>query len=119
MERAIAPRWTLKAEYGFLSFDDEGITASASVFQSAPPEGPLSPTAAARTHVSQDIHQFKLGMNYRLGAGVGPMQDATLPLTEGPQGTEIAAGVRYVHGWGQFPKTSASQNLASPRSPRV
>jgi hypothetical protein len=62
------------------------------------------PTEAARTHVSQDIHQFKLGMNYRLGAGVGPMQDSTLPLTEGPRGTEVEAGIRYVHGWGQFHK---------------
>ena len=100
VERAIAPRWTLKAEYGFLSFDDDGFTAPASRSQSAPPEGPLTSTAAAPTSVSQDIHQFKIGMNYRLGGGSAAPDAPARP----PHGTEIEAGVRYVHGWGQFHK---------------
>jgi len=102
VERAIASRWSLKAEYGFLGFDDEGLTAPGSRFQSAPPEGPLTSAAAARTHVSQDIHQFKLGMNYRLGGG--PPAAAPVAPTHAARGTEIEAGVRYVHGWGQFHK---------------
>lgn len=104
VERAIAPRWTLKAEYSFLGFDDQGLTAPASLFQSAPPEGQLAPSPAARTYVSQDIHVFKLGMNYRLGGGGSLWQDVLSPPKEAPRGTEIAAGVRYVHGWGQFHK---------------
>lgn len=102
VERAIAPRWTLKAEYGFLAFDDESFTAPASRFQSAPPEGALTPTAAARTQISQDIHQFKLGMNYHLGGGAS-LQPVAPPSADA-QSTEIAAGIRYVHGWGQFHK---------------
>ncbi len=38
VERAIAPRWTLKAEYGFLSFGDEGFTRQA-CSNSIPPRG--------------------------------------------------------------------------------
>ena len=107
VERVIAPRWTLKAEYGFLSLDDEGLTAPASVFQSDPPRERFQNVAATRTNASLDIHQFKLGMNYRLGGG-GSLQDAAadvIPQLGGSgQGPEIAAGVRYVHGWGQFHK---------------
>jgi opacity protein-like surface antigen/outer membrane protease len=104
VERAIAPRWTLKAEYGFLRFDDDRLTAPSSLFQMAPPEGTLTPTAAARTHVSQDIHQFKLGMNYQLGGGGSLWQDVLSRPSGAQQGTEIEAGIRYVHGWGQFHK---------------
>lgn len=104
LERAVAPRWTLKAEYGFLSFDGQRFTAPASLFQATSPGGALSPAAAARTHVTQDIHQFKLGMNYRLGGGGSLLQDVLSPPKDAAQATELKAGIRYVHGWGQFHK---------------
>jgi outer membrane protease len=73
----------------------------------------------AATHIDQDIHQFKIGMNYRIGAdGSDAGAESLYPLLPpGPapsaSGTEIEAGVRYVHGWGQFHKDLAVQNLAS------
>lgn len=110
IERAIAPRWTVKAEYGFLAFDDEGFAAPASLFQPAPPLGAFDPVAGARTDISTDIHQFKLGMNYALG-GVSSQAErdaggkSLSPGAEVPaKGTELKVGVRYVHGWGQFHK---------------
>jgi opacity protein-like surface antigen len=104
VERAIAPRWTLKAEYDLLSFDDESITAPASLFQSSPPEGAVTATASARSHAGVDIHQFKIGMNYRLGGDATPPRDAAHRPRAFSPGTEIEAGARYVHGWGQFHK---------------
>jgi opacity protein-like surface antigen len=104
-ERAVSPRWSLKAEYDFLSFDNAGFAAPASATQTA---GVMTNTAARATGISQDIHQFKLGMNYRLGreASADDLHAAFVP--GGPAGVpprlEIEAGVRYVLGWGQFHK---------------
>ena len=52
-----------------------------------------------------DIHQFKLGMNYRLGGGDAP-EAARASAGDGSfsKGIEIQAGARYVYGWGQFHK---------------
>jgi len=71
------------------------------------------------THVSQDIHQVKIGMNYRLDAdGIASESDLLSGLlppgpTPFPSGTEIEASVRYVHGWGQFHKDLGIINVAS------
>jgi opacity protein-like surface antigen len=100
IERAIGPRWTLKAEYDFLSVD-ERIAVPASLTQPAPPLGPLVPTNGTRTGVAQDLHAFKLGMNYRLA----PAQNGEADLAPDPvRRITVTAGARYVHGWGQFHK---------------
>jgi opacity protein-like surface antigen len=100
VERAVGPRWRLKAEYDFLSFD-EHVSVPASLSQPAPPQGPLVPAGGARAGVAQDIHAFKLGMNYRLAAPPpGEAELAPDPL----RGIKVTAGARYVHGWGQFHK---------------
>jgi len=115
-ERAIAPRWTVKAEYAFLSFDNANFTAPASVVGEL-----LTPTSAAGTHVSQDIHQFKVGLNYRLDGGSSSAGQAEPWLVErsGPaNGTEYKAGVRYVHGRARFQKDLGIMGVgvASPAS---
>ncbi len=107
VERAIAPRWTVKAEYDFLGFDDDDFTAPASQVQDAPPSGPLTVTPATGTSVSQDIHVFKIGVNYRFGADKSSDPETPRPLREErvpANGAEYSFGVRYVHGWGQFHK---------------
>jgi opacity protein-like surface antigen len=115
-EHAIAPRWSLKGEYDFLAFDDKGFAAPASLVQTG---GALVNFAGAATDISQDIHQFKIGMNYRLGAdGAAPGEDwraAFHPGGPAPASdrTEIEAGVRYVHGWGQFHKDLGITSVAS------
>ena len=103
VERAVSPRWTVKAEYDFLSFD-QSLTAPASRFQTAPPGPAMAGTPAAGTDASHDIHQFKVGMNYKLGAAQDANfapREASLPTAPG---TTLTAGVRYVYGWGQFHK---------------
>jgi len=108
IERAITPRWTVKAEYGFLAFDDKGFAAPSSEFQPAPPLGAFVPVAGARTDFSADIHQFKLGMNYALSGGAVHSDLGGKSLSAGPDmpatGTSLMVGGRYVYGWGQFHK---------------
>ena len=110
IERAITPHWTVKAEYGFLAFDDKGFAAPASEFQPAPPLGAFDSVAGARTDLSADIHQFKLGMDYALGEVPSEARQELggKSLSAHPEiparGTSLTVGARYVYGWGQFHK---------------
>lgn len=117
VERAVSSRWTVKAEYGFLSFD-QNLTAPASRRQTAPPGPALAATQAAPTDLSQDIHQFKVGMNYRLGPAAEASQMTPRMDRVTARGYKLTAGARYVYGWGQFHKDSASKRKVLPRSPR-
>jgi len=103
VERAIASRWTVKAEYDFLSFN-QGFAAPHSIFQSAPPGPPDTDVSGAPTDRDRDIHQFKVGVNYLFGAARGPDMplDAHGPTL--PKGYTLTVGARYVYGWGQFHK---------------
>ena len=105
VERAVAPRWTVKAEYDFLSFD-QGFIAPRSSMQIAPPGPAGAPVPAASTDITQDIHQFKVGMNYRFGGTQqGPEPGKTMRNPHVPaKAIMLTAGVRYVYGWGQFHK---------------
>jgi len=103
VEHAFAGNWSVKAEYDFLSFGDERINAPASV-SLLPPF--LIPATAA--HTSQDIHEFKIGLNYKLGGTpVSADGDWGYGSVNGPRpipGLEFEIGGRYVHGWGRFQK---------------
>jgi hypothetical protein len=116
-ERAIAPQWTVKAEYGFLSFANTSLTSPASLFGEL-----LTPTEAAGTHVSQDIHQFKVGLNYKLdaggSAGAGEVARQLADEAGWANGTQYKVGVRYVHGWSRFQKDlgDIGVGVASPVS---
>jgi opacity protein-like surface antigen/outer membrane protease len=116
-ERAVSYRWSLKAEYDFLSFSGAGFSTPASLFETVPAVPSFVTVPSAAAHIAQDIHQFTIGMNYHLGAD-GTFSDADLLvglLPPGPaptvSGTEVTAGVRYVHGWGQFHKDLSAQNV--------
>jgi opacity protein-like surface antigen len=113
VERAVSPSWSLKAEYDFLSFGGQGFTAPASVQQI---NGAMINTAARATDISQDIHRFKIGMNYHLGGDTSQGDGFLSAFAPGgpapaPAGTEIEAGVRYVRGWGQFHKDLGLQGM--------
>ena len=109
VERAVSPRWTVKAEYGFLSFDED-FTAPRSRFQTMPPIAATTAFPAARTDLSHDIHQFKVGMNYKLGAAGAP--DTPDPAAAfHAAGYTLTAGARYIYGWGQFHKDLGLQGI--------
>jgi opacity protein-like surface antigen len=105
IERAISQRWSLNAEYDFLSFGNQGLSTPISDFQSVPSSDPnlMTPVASTATDFSQDTHLFKIGLNYRLhntAAYAGHPAPAPRPIA----GTTLEIGARYVYGWGRFQK---------------
>lgn len=67
VEHALAPGWTLFVEYDYLNFRSLGIGTPESVIQS-PPGGLYIIFPPSTTSVRQDIHEVKLGVNYKFGA---------------------------------------------------
>ena len=110
VERAILPNWTVKAEYSYLGLGNETLTAPASGTGEL-----LSPIPATATSFSSDMHQFKIGMNYRFGDGHLPTR-AQARQPGAANGTQYTAGLRYVHGWGQFQKDLGIPGMG-PASP--
>jgi opacity protein-like surface antigen len=117
VEHAIGGNWSVKAEYDFLSFGDARLTTptSAVVF----PNGSGFFVPGVVTSTSQDIHEFKVGLNYKLGGdsrswdhewGRGSVKDRTAYAAPG---TEFEIGGRYVHGWGRFQKDLGIQGLGT------
>ncbi len=100
VEYALASAWSVKLEYDYLGFRDQGV---------ATPYVPGNPFGTApTTTISQHVHQIKLGLNYRLVSdGVNwPASSAAMPLKgpplNAPSGWTMEAGARYVYGWGRF-----------------
>ncbi len=107
VERALSPRWSVKAEYDFLAFDQD-FFAPVSLLQTAPPATSMANKPGARTGLSQDVHLFKVGVNYRLGPQANDGGSDTV-AARGQAGTmapgyTLTTGGRYVYGWGQFHK---------------
>lgn len=107
VERALSARWSVNAEYDYLSFAKAGFSSPIGSFQPAPAPDPTNlitvlPTA---TSASQDAHLFKVGVNYRLYDAHGGL-DALPSLPAPPQiaNTTLEVGARYVYGWGRFQK---------------
>jgi opacity protein-like surface antigen/outer membrane protease len=110
VEHALAGNWSVKAEYDFLSFSGSNFSSPDSFFQPLPPANAFIPVAGLGASASQDIHEFKVGLNYKLGGSPAPLDAAwgygsakdrpVRPFA----GTEIEVGGRYVHGWGRFQK---------------
>jgi opacity protein-like surface antigen/outer membrane protease len=115
-ERAVAPHWSLKAEYDFLSFGGS-IATPVSGFAPTPSPTPVLTNVASRSADSDsDIHQFKIGMNYRIGADAASPENTwldSLRPTPSTGSTEVEGGVRYVLGWGQFHKDLGITSLTS------
>lgn len=106
IERVVTPRWTVKAEYGFSSFDGDFMAprSDRQTRLGRRGHGAIAATPGAQTDVSHDIHQFKVGMNYRLGADREADSPAPLDGSTPPEGLRFTMGARYVYGWGQFHK---------------
>jgi len=107
LEYALTGSWSAKLEYDFLSFGSHGVATPNAGFFPQTPDG-------RTVGVSQDMHTLRLGINYRLGGGAGPLDDCCSgSIKDGPgrivsRGYEFEAGGRYVHGWGRFQKDLAA-----------
>jgi opacity protein-like surface antigen len=119
VEHALRGGWSVKAEYDYLAFGNSNLTSPITFLQTAPPNpGSYALVPGVGASTSQDIHEFKLGLNYRFGAGDPYGDDGWLgrALKDGfgptaIPGTEFEIGARYVYGWGRFQKDLGIQGL--------
>jgi len=119
IEHALTPAWSLKAEYDYLHFGNVNVANLGTV--SIPPVPPfiIGVVPPGVSSVSQDLHEIKLGLNYKWGASpwapgwtaAPPVYASLLPGA----GWEIEGGGRYFASWGQFKKTfGLIQSIALP-----
>jgi opacity protein-like surface antigen len=100
LEQALTGNWSLKAEYDFLDFGDVRVASPLSV--ALVPPFIIFPNT---TTTSQNIHEFKIGLNYKLGGSEASRGDEWGYGSARPvPGYEFEAGGRYVYGWGRFQK---------------
>jgi opacity protein-like surface antigen len=119
-ERAISQRWSMRAEYDYVSFGSNGLATPQSLFQPVPSGDPsaLTPVASTATDFSQNAHLFKLGLNYRLDEAQPSASDWSPAPPPSINGTTLEIGARYAYGWGRFQKDLGipGTGLASPAS---
>ncbi len=105
-EYALAGNWSMKAEYDYANFGNQSVTLLPSVFMSS--TGAIEQAVPARQgHISNELHTFKLGLNYRFGtpAPLDAPVLAPVSLKDDPApalaryGFEI--GGRYWYSWGR------------------
>ncbi len=122
-EFALTPAWSLFAEYDYLGFGSTNVPnlgtstwTAGGAFVSAIPPG--------SSGVTQNIQEFKLGLNYKVGADPHAGWGATpakglfykAPTATWASGWEFEGGGRYWYdGWGRFQKDlGQSANSAVP-----
>ena len=103
-EYALPGNWSVKAEYDYANLGDQSVTLLPSANLSA--AGAVTSSVPARQgRVSDEMHLFKLGVNYRFGEPAPPSHDGTkLALLNAPAplnafGLEL--GGRYWYSWGR------------------
>lgn len=102
-EYALTGNWSLAAEYDYLNFGTSSVTLMPSAFVDN--AGAITATVPARQgSVSQEMHLFKIGLNYRFGNGVladgvaeAPVRQSTMALN----GFTFDLGGRYWYSWGR------------------
>lgn len=110
LEQALTPAWSLKLEYDFLAIADVDMATPPSQFQSVL-GGAFATFGGSSTTASQQLHQVKLGLNYRIGADpwaaprIAPQTfNAARGASAALAGWEVQGGARYWYSWGRFQK---------------
>ena len=102
VEYGLTPRWSVRFEYDYMNFGTGNATSPNGGFVDTPTGLPV--------RISQDLHSFLVGVNYRPnGAGApwelpgapGSLKDP-MPSYAGGWGVEV--GTRYMYSWGRFQK---------------
>ncbi len=95
VERAISPRWSVKAEYNYLDFGDTSIGYPSSVRYTG---AAFASVAGGSTNISQREHVFKVGVNYHFNAA-GPALDDATPYDVIAGSVFIKDGLAERYGW--------------------
>jgi opacity protein-like surface antigen len=131
VEQALTPAWSFKAEYDYLSFGNTNVAFPPSFQQIFPPINLYTIIPGGLAAVSQNVHEVKLGLNYRFGADPWATWNAAAApvpyVTKAPvlagwaPGWEFEGGGRYWYSSGKFQKdlgsgfTANVQNVLNSR----
>jgi opacity protein-like surface antigen/outer membrane protease len=105
VEHAITPAWSVKLEYDYLRLRDAGLSGPATF--TTTPAGFYTPVAALQANAVQDLHEVKLGLNYRFGVSPWAQwasQDRLPAGSDLGSGWEYEVGGRYWFSSGRFQK---------------
>lgn len=126
VEQALTPAWSLRLEYDYLHFGSFGIATPTGAMLE--PSGRFFETSPTTTNLTQNVHEVKLGVNYRFNAdpwatwNAGPVDPSPYPVkapfykspaASWQPGWEFELGARYVYGWGRFQKDLSPPSLVS------
>ena len=127
VEHAIAPAWSVKLEYDYADFGKSTIDVPSGFRQPLPPLPLYLATPATTTQVSQNIHLFKLGLNYRIDGDAAAHWNGAPPIVAKAAvpawaaGWQVEAGGRYWYSSGRFQKdlggtfNQSQQNILNSR----
>jgi opacity protein-like surface antigen/outer membrane protease len=119
IEQAVSPAWSVKLEYDYLSFADASLTTPATF--STTPAGLFGAVPSTTASVRQDMHQVKIGLNYKIGVDPWAQWSSSgnsMPVKVPPQiasGWAFEPGARYWYSSGRFQKDLPSGST-SPTS---
>ncbi|AHB48192.1 porin [Hyphomicrobium nitrativorans NL23] len=102
---ALSRSWFLNAEYGYAKFGNRSVGLLPSAVLDS--TGAVVETIPGRRgQISNDLHTFKLGLNYRFGSSSGQGDEAApVPQFGDPtpanHGYGLEIGARYWYSWGR------------------
>ncbi len=116
-EYALTGNWSFRAEYDYANFGSQAVTLLPSaVVDNAGAVADFVPARAG--HISNDLHSFKVGLNYRFGGPGVPLDEpAQVSLKDAPaapiRGFSFELGSRYWYSWGRH-KYDLGVNTSEP-----
>ena len=117
VEHAVSPAWSVTIEYDYLDFANATLTSPETF--STTPGGVATAVAANSASVRQDMHQVKIGLNYKMGVdprAQWPGRPQTAFAGAGMaafSGWTFEPGIRYWYSSGRFQKDLPSGNTSS------
>lgn len=117
VEQAVSPAWSVKLEYDYLDFANASLTTPASF--STTPAGIATVVPSTTASVRQDMHEVKIGLNYKIGADPWAQwgsASSSMPVKAPPvlvSGWAFEPGARYWYSSGRFQKDLPSGNTSS------
>ncbi len=117
MEYALGPRWAASVEYDYLRLNGGSIETPQTISSNSTGHLTTMPGGGV-AGISQDMHLFRLGLNYRLdGDRSKEPSDQAADETSWQPHWEFEGGARYWFSWGNFQSSNGGPTTLVSRLP--